>query len=53
MNRSENKAAWVARKAKQRKERYDAGYVRKEIWIKPEWWTAVQRLLDRLMKGDK
>lgn len=30
------------------KEKRDAGFVPKEVWVKPSWWPQVKRLIDRL-----
>lgn len=40
------------RQAKFRKERKAKGLVRKEIWIKPEWWEKLKELIASLDRNN-
>jgi len=41
----------AARQARSRERRREAGYIRKEIWIKLDWWKQIQELINK-KKGE-
>lgn len=43
----------VKRSKKRRQKKRDAGYIPKEIWIKPEWWPEIQAMIRKMIKGEK
>ena len=41
----------AARQARSRERRREEGYIRKEIWIKLDWWKQIQELINK-KKGE-